>query len=258
MGVPLQMQRVIYDHRSKRHAAFLEQAARATPAAGAKDETKPNVNAAAAAQGETLSSPKPRSFKSVKSPYDGGLVRKSLGYSEHGQRRNRLIIPGIFPTGIDFEQLRTDREKIVFNRMSARYSELKALPGTLAHWDTSKDSMEPDDTAKRKAIIEMKSLALYSKQRALRDRIGRQMLHYDNLAMTTNRSQYRRMKKQSVREARITEKLEKQQRDMRENRDKKRQSEWFAAIGQAKHDIESAAQARRSNTQKMSRLMYNH
>lgn len=259
MGVPLQMQRVIYDHRSKRHNASVAQAALLANASGAaKDETRINAAVAAAVQGEAASSPKPRFFKSVKSPYDGGLVRKSLGYSEHAQRRNRLIIPGIFPTGIDFEQLRTDREKIVFNRMSARYSELKALPGTLAHWDTSKDSVEPDDTAKRKAIIEMKSLALYSKQRALRDRIGRQMLHYDNLAMTTNRSQYRRMKKQSVREARITEKLEKQQRDMRENRDKKRQSEWFAAMAQSKSDIEMAAQARRSNTQKMSRLMYNH
>ena len=41
--------------------------------------------------------------------------------------------------------------------------------------------------------------------------------------MTANRSMYRRMKKQSLREARITEKLEKQQRDARETKEKKKQ-----------------------------------
>ncbi|KAK3331965.1 SNF2-family ATP dependent chromatin remodeling factor like protein [Cercophora scortea] len=265
-GVPMQIQKAIYEHRARRHASLTEQAvqpASATVQAGAPslDASKSAPNGVVAGQDEATSASKPRGFKTVKSPYDagqGGLVRKSINYHEHGRRKSRLIIPGIFPSGIDFEQLRTDREKIVFNRMSARYSELKSLPGNLAHWDASQDILVADDTAKRKAIIEMKSLALYSKQRALRDKIGKQMMHYDNLAMTTNRTQYRRMKKQSVREARITEKLEKQQRDARENRERKKHVDFLQAVYNHKVEIQNAGLAHRNKMSKLGRLMYSH
>ena len=261
VGVPYQMQKAIYEHRAKRHAALAEQAAQASAGASAstpKEDAKPIENGVPTVESEDATVPKPRAFKTLKSPYDGGLVRKAISYSEHAKRQNRLIIPGIFPTGIDFEQLRTDREKVVFNRMSARYSELKSLPGNLAHWDTSKDVLDPDDTAKLRAIIEMKSLALYSKQRALREKIGRQMLHYDNLAMTTNRSQYRRMKKQSVREARITEKLEKQQRDAREHRERKKHNDFLTAISNHRVEIANHDHGQRNKMQKMGRLMFSH
>jgi len=262
-GVPSHMQRFILENRAKRQASAIEQAVQASTTAastseGSKDDSKPAGSAAADSQAGGASAPKPRSFKTVKSPYESGLVRKSISYIEHGQRRNRLIIPGIFPTGIDFEQLRTDREKIVFNRMSARYSELKSLPANFAHWDTAKDTAELDDTAKLKAIIEMKSLALYSKQRALRDKIGRQMLHYDNLAMTTNRAQYRRMKKQNVREARITEKLEKQQRDAREHRERKKHVDFLQAVFNHRGETKANGDGKQSKKQKLGRLMFSH
>ena len=262
-GVPIQMQKAIFEHRARRRASLGKQDAQSSAASAAsdtpaQDTPKAGKNGATAAQAEAASVPQPKAFKTVKSPYDGGLVRESISYMDHGRRKNRLIIPGIFPTGIDFEQLRADREKIVFNRMSARYSELKALPGNLAHWDASQDNLVADDTAKRKAIIEMKKLALYSKQRALRDRIGKQMMHYDNLAMTTNRTQYRRMKKQNVREARITEKLEKQQRDARENRERKKHVDFLQAVYNHRNDVLNAGQAQRGKTQKLGRLMYAH
>ncbi|KAK1756169.1 SNF2 family N-terminal domain-containing protein [Echria macrotheca] len=262
VGVPYGMQKAIYEHRAKRNAAHAEQVAQASASGAAsgtpKEDAKSAANGAPASQSETSTAPKPRTFKTVRSPYDGGLVRKSISYTDHTKRPNRLIIPGIFPTGIDFEQLRTDREKIVFNRMSARYSELKSLPGNLAHWDTTKDNIEPDDTAKLRAVIEMKSLALYSKQRALREKIGRQMLQYDNLAMTTNRSNYRRMKKQSVREARITEKLEKQQRDAREHRERKKHVDFLQAVFHHRAEIANVDHTQRNKMQKMGRLMYSH
>ncbi|KAK4040918.1 SNF2-family ATP dependent chromatin remodeling factor like protein [Parachaetomium inaequale] len=261
-GVPIAMQKAIFEHRARRRASLAKQdtqspTSNAAPDAPGQDGAKPSTNGADA-QGEAASVPQPKSFKTIKSPYDGGLVRQTISYMDHGRRKNRLIIPGIFPTGIDFEQLRADREKIVFNRMSARYSELKSLPGNLAHWDASKDSLMADDTAKRKAIIEMKKLALYSKQRALRDRIGKQMMHYDNLAMTTNRSMYRRMKKQNVREARVTEKLEKQQRDARENRERKRHVDYLQAVYNHRNEVLNAGQAQRGKTQRLSRHMYAH
>jgi ATP-dependent helicase STH1/SNF2 len=259
VGIPLQMQQAIFQHRARRHA-LAEQSAHAAPATSAtQQQPKSKAPLAGSAAPEDPSIPKPPPFKKVKSPYHGdgdNSVRKTISYFDHGQRRNRLIIPGIFPTGIDFEQLRAERERVVFNRMRDRYNDLKSQPGNIAYWDLMNETLSPDDTLKRKAIIEMKKLALYSKQRAFRDKIGKTMVTYDNLAMTTNRSNYRRMKKQSVREARITEKLEKQQRDARENREKKKHIDFLQAVAQHRHDIFNSSNGQRSKMQKLGRAMY--
>lgn len=250
-GVSSQLQQAIFNQRQKRQAVF-DAAVAAVAKSTGQEAQGDAADAAAGADDEN----KPHVYKTLKTPYSDDMIRPSINYLEHAQRKNRWFVPGVFPTGIDFDHLRYEREVVVFNRMSQRYAELKDLPANIAHWDSSKDEVEADDALKRKAIIEMKSLALYAKQRALREKIGRQMLHYDNLAMTTNRSSYRRMKKQNVREARITEKLEKQQRDARENREKKKHSDFLRAIyGQRGKIIETAA-AQRSKAHKLSRLMY--
>ncbi|KFH48894.1 Chromatin structure-remodeling complex subunit-like protein [Hapsidospora chrysogenum ATCC 11550] len=255
-GISAQLQQAIFNQRQKRQAAAVEAASSAKPG-------HPGPDGAKAATSETESSgqddaspaSKPHTYKTVKSPY-GSMVRPSIKYFDHAQRKNRWFIPGVFPTGIDFEHLRYEREVVVFNRMSQRYNELKNLPANLAHWDATKENLEADDTLKRKAIIEMKSLGLYAKQRALREKIGRQMMHYDNLAMTTNRTNYRRMKKQNVREARITEKLEKQQRDAREHREKKKHIDFLHAITNHRTEIHEAATSQKTKFHKLSRLMY--
>ncbi|KAI2612813.1 chromatin remodeling complex SWI/SNF, component SWI2 and related ATPase [Hypoxylon fragiforme] len=266
-GVPYQMQQALNAQRQRRQAVAEQStqppaptaAATATPASEAPkaESVPPSGDAEVEAEAEA-SSPKGRTFKTIKSPYEGGLVRKDVSYYDHGLRGQRLLIPSIFPTGVDFEQLRHEREIIIFNRMKARYAELKALPGNVAHWDTMKETVDSDDTLKRKAIIELKSLGLYAKQRALREKIGRQMMHYDNLAMTTNRSQYRRTKKQSVREARITEKLEKQQRDARETREKKKHVDFLQAVQHHKSDIFSSALAAKTRSGRIGRTMHSH
>ncbi|KAI1082347.1 SNF2-family ATP dependent chromatin remodeling factor snf21 [Whalleya microplaca] len=264
VGVPFQMQQALNAHRQRRQAVA-EQSTK-PPTASVGTPTAPTPDAAKAEstlpdgepESEAAAAPKGRTFKTIKSPYEGALVRKDISYHDHGQRKQRLIIPSIFPTGIDFEQLRHEREIIIFNRMKARYAELKTVPGSISHWDTTKETVEPDDTLKRKAIIEFKSLGLYAKQRSLREKVGRLMMHYDNLAMTTNRSQYRRTKKQNVREARITEKLEKQQRDARENREKKKHTDFLQSVQHHKSEILNSAHASRSKNSKMGRAMYAH
>jgi ATP-dependent helicase STH1/SNF2 len=261
VGVPLQMQQALFAHRARREASIAEQAppTSSTPTAqkGTPKDGQPQLDAAEAAAPEEAPVPAKQfhTFKTVKTPYEAGQIRSSINYFEHAKRQNRLMLPGVFPAGIDFEQLRAERERAVFNRMSARYAELKSLPGNLAYWDTKNDEVIPDDALKRKAIIEMKKLALYSKQRALRDKVGRQMMHYDNLAMTTNRSAYRRMKKQTVREARITEKLEKEQRDARKNRERKKHVDFIQAVQTHRMDMLTSGQAQRNKTQKLGRLM---
>ncbi|EPE10135.1 snf2-family atp dependent chromatin remodeling factor snf21 [Ophiostoma piceae UAMH 11346] len=281
-GVPMQTQQILFNQRSRRqNASVSEKQLLAGPnkaaAALASGAATPSSNKGAAAsagpagtdvakqgpngvvsgsQELVATGPRIKEYKTVESPYESGSLKKTISYFDHGRRINRPVIPGILPTGIDFEALRTEREKIVFNRMSARYSELKSLPSNISYWDTATNTLTPDDTIKRKAYIEMKCLGLYSLQRALRDKIGKQMLHYDNLAMTTNRSNYRRLKKQSVREARITEKLEKQQRDAREHREKKRHTDFLAAVGQHRAEMQNNAVSQRNKMQKLGRIMY--
>ncbi|CAM1505308.1 Fc.00g109450.m01.CDS01 [Cosmosporella sp. VM-42] len=260
-GVSVQLQQAIFNQRQRRQAAIAE-SSQVVPAAKPSQAVQDTGKAVASgpepqAQDESSLVPKAHTFKTVKSPYGSpSMIRPSIKYFDHSQRKNRWFIPGVFPTGIDFDHLRWEREIVVSNRMRQRYTELKNLPGDLAHWDSTKETLEADDTLKRKAIIEMKSLSLFAKQRALREKIGRQMMHYDNLAMTTNRTNYRRMKKQNVREARITEKLEKQQRDARENREKKKHSDFLRAIYSHRQEIQDSASSQRNKAHKLSRLMY--
>ncbi|KAI0883436.1 chromatin remodeling complex SWI/SNF, component SWI2 and related ATPase [Annulohypoxylon maeteangense] len=262
-GVPYQMQQALNAQRQRRQAVAEQSSHPPTHSTSTRATPAPEVTKADSAPPEENTEPKDsgfksKTFKTLKSPYEGGLVRKEISYHDHTQRKQRLVIPSIFPTGVDFEQLRHEREIIIFNRMKARYAELKSLPGNISHWDTTRASLDPDDTLKRKAVIELKSLGLYAKQRALRERIGRAMMHYDNLAMTTNRSQYRRTKKQSVREARITEKLEKQQRDARETREKKKHIDFLQAVQHHKSEIFNSAHLAKNKMSRIGRAMHLH
>jgi ATP-dependent helicase STH1/SNF2 len=192
-------------------------------------------------------------YTSFKPPHAG--LSKQISYSEHKKRDMRPWIPSTMPSGVDFERLRYEREVIVYNRMQARLNELKSLPSNIAHWDTRNEDLSTEDTLKRKALIELKMLNLYQKQKAMRERVGRQMIQYDNLAMTANRSQYRRMKKQSLREARITEKLEKQQRDARETREKKKHTDYLQTVINHAREVNTAAHNQKLKMQKLGRMM---
>jgi ATP-dependent helicase STH1/SNF2 len=223
-------------------------------AASTTEDAQPTANGVEPAAGEK-SAPvmKQHEYTGFKSPHAG--LSSKISYSAHKNREKRPMIPSTMPSGIDSERLRTERETIVYNRMQARLAELKSLPANMAHLDVRNDDLTPEDTLKRKAIIEMKMLGLYQKQRVMREKIGRQMIQYDNLAMTANRSHYRRMKKQSLREARITEKLEKQQRDARETREKKKHTDYLHQVVNHAKEVTLAGQNQRLKIQKLGRMM---
>ena len=225
--------------------------------------------------------------ESTADPYNN--IKPTISYANHTLRANRLHIPGITPTGINVDQFRRDRElsisnqlmsrklelyqsralsgvdgdrmreereRIAYNRMMSRKSELESLPSNLGVWDTSKsETPQGDDSLKLKALIEHKMLCLLPKQRALRQKIHRDLVHYDNLAQTANRSMYRRQKRQTLREARMTEKLEKQQRDARETKEKKKQIDHLQSILQHGNEIQKAADTQKARIQKLGRMM---
>ncbi|KAL1853772.1 transcriptional regulator [Paecilomyces lecythidis] len=196
-------------------------------------------------------------YESFQSPYE--LFPSSINYADHSVRTNRPFVPSLMPMGIDLDQVREDRELALYNRITARKAELAQLPANLGAWDASKsETPTGDDSLKLKALIEYKMLNLLPKQRAFRKQIQNEMFHFDNLGMTANRSSHRRMKKQSLREARITEKLEKQQRDARETREKKKQYDQLQAIVTHSQELQNAANQQRARMQKLGRMMLQH
>ncbi|KAI9746662.1 MAG: hypothetical protein M1818_000376 [Claussenomyces sp. TS43310] len=252
MGIPLATQKQLFAAQAEKPPPIGNQAI--TASAPTADNTTTATNGVDTAAPITEVIKRRTTYDGFSSPYE--KVSGKIGYADHKSRNTRFMIPSITPSGVDFERLRDERERILYNRMSARYQELKSLPGNMAHWDTRKsDELTPEDTLKRKALIELKMLELYSKQRSMREKIGRQMIQYDNLAMTANRSLYRRMKKQSLREARITEKLEKQQRDARETREKKKHTDYLQTVLQHAREIQIARDAQKQKTQKFGRMM---
>ena len=193
-------------------------------------------------------------FETFESPDD--RLPKTISYADHSHRAKRLRIPALMPVGVDLDHVREEREKIIYNRTQARKAELAALPANIGVWDTSRsDAPVGDDSVKLKALIEYKMLSLLQKQRDFRRDIQQDLFTYDNLAMTANRSQHRRMKKQSLREAKITEKLEKQQRDARETKEKKKQLDHLQSIVTHGQELRANANAQRSRIQKLGRMM---
>ncbi|KAL9631568.1 MAG: hypothetical protein Q9204_004178 [Flavoplaca sp. TL-2023a] len=196
----------------------------------------------------------PHFYKSSDHPRN--KIKQFISYADHGNELRTLWLPSLLPPGVDVDRVREERERIIYNRIQARKTELENLKANLGSWDTTKsETPKPDDSLKLKALIEYKMLTLLPKQRALRQQISRDMLHYDNLAQTANRSMYRRVKKQNLREARLTEKLEKQQRDVRETKEKKKHVDHLHAIARHREEIEQNARAQRVRVQKLGRLM---
>ena len=218
-----------------------------------------------------------------------GYLRNHISHADHVIRKNRYHIPALMPVGVnvhnlrarrerlisnliasrkadllrdpalasvDDDRIREERERIAYNRIQSRKTELENLPANIAEWDTSKsDALVYDDNLKRKALIEYKMLCLLPKQKMLRQQVHRDMIHYDNLAQTANRSMYRRPKIHSIRDSRVAEKLEKNQRDARENSERKRQDQYLQSILEHGIEVRRAADTQRARVQKLGRLM---
>lgn len=257
LPLPANMQQQIYGHHTAKKA--LRSADAVNAAAQILDKATSAVSDSGAVQESRILSRLPDTFIE---PWRSEALR-DVNYMSHTQRKNRPYLPSIMPQGVDIEavqqsmqEMRKEREIILYNRLTARKVELEKLNANIGSWDTSKtDSPEDDGKVKLALVIEQKKLNLLEKQRKLRREIATQMIHADNLAMTANRTIYRRLKKQSMREARLTEKLEKQQRDARESKEKKKHHEFIDAIRKHRNELQESGLAQRQRLQKLGRTM---
>ncbi|KAJ7903296.1 SNF2 family N-terminal domain-containing protein [Mycena leptocephala] len=145
---------------------------------------------------------------------------------------------GIYPYNATARQIIEERDRFIEARMQQCIRELEALPSTIGDggFDTGLNPQDiikgdkenstdtkPDPASlptlisntshgKIRALIELKSLRLLDKQRLLRSQVAETLTHGSLLPL--NRPDFRRFRKPTIRDARVTEQLERKQRNV--------------------------------------------
>ncbi|EPB74025.1 protein, SNF2 family [Ancylostoma ceylanicum] len=122
------------------------------------------------------------------------------------------------PVGIDPASLLKEREYRIQNRVGLRIRELSNLPADLP------------PNLRIKAEIELRALRLVNLQAQVRSEIMGALRRDTTLETALNPYAYRRTKRQSLREARVTEKLEKQQKMEQERKRRQKHTDLMQAI----------------------------
>lgn len=186
-------------------------------------------------------------------------------------RLQRTLVPSLMPAGLDPHQIIAERNRYVDARIEQRIHELESLPatmgeGSLEHpMDEAEDSKSekenvddlmkslihpgPNTHGKLRALIELKSLRVLDKQRAMRAMVAERLTHGTLLPL--NRTEFRRARKPTVRDIRMTEQAERRQRVERERRAKQKHVEQLSII--CKHGEEVLA-ANRNAQARITRL----
>ncbi|TXT04831.1 hypothetical protein VHUM_04099 [Vanrija humicola] len=154
-------------------------------------------------------------------------------------KQQRLLVPSITPRGLDPYLLMEERNRFVETRMGWRMKELEELDATagLGQPGAAEISGLTDDAANStkdesklgiQARIELLSLRLLGKQRLLREDLIRGL--HGATQVPADRSQFRRFRTHTLRDARATETAERRQRTEREQRGKQRHVAYIQSI----------------------------
>ncbi|CAK1548229.1 unnamed protein product [Leptosia nina] len=143
------------------------------------------------------------------------------------------------PVGIDPLLVLNERENRIAARISHRMEMLSSLPANI-----------PDDL-RLQAQIELRALRLLNFQKQLRSEILGQVRRDTTLETAVNIKAYKRTKRQGLREARATEKLEKQQKLEAERKRRQKHQEFLQTVLQHAKDFR---EYHRNNIAKLSRI----
>ncbi|XP_051543702.1 probable global transcription activator SNF2L2 isoform X2 [Myxocyprinus asiaticus] len=158
------------------------------------------------------------------------------------QKQNR-ITPIQKPQGLDPVELLQEREHRLQARIAHRIQELENLPG----------SLPPD--LRTKATVELKALRLLNFQRQLRLDVVACMRRDTAVETALNSKAYKRSKRQTLREARMTEKLEKQQKIEQERKRRQKHQEYLNSILQHAKDFKEYHRSISGKIQKLSKAI---
>lgn len=266
MPIPPHIQEAIFSPSSARNTLANEEPA-SIPAKAAEAALNQHVGVKSQAVQQAQASPKPN-YNAYISPFT--YLKRPITLQAHASKQQRLLIPSIMPTGIDPYTLAQERHRRVRTRIDNRIKELEELPANLSNdapinnGDADKENgptnMEADVVqrptgAKLRALIELKALRLVEKQRYLREEMVRGMNKASTLATSSDRASFRRLKKQTLREARLTEKLERQQRLDRERKEKQKQIDYLTTICNHGRDLVMWHRNQQAKSQKLGRAV---
>ncbi|ODQ55638.1 hypothetical protein SAICODRAFT_63654 [Saitoella complicata NRRL Y-17804] len=247
MPIPSQVQQALFatqepDSVQQSPVAEAMAAAKETLAAADKEEPVPEIN--------------------ITSPWT--YFTKPITFNAHAQRESRVLVPAIMPVGMDLVAWTAEREQEIQNRIALRIAELEQLPSNITGFegvrDPEADAMMPgppkDPSAlKTKALIELMKLRLLPKQRALRQSMVRSMVDLNTLTTSADRASFRRMKKMTLDDSRLTERIESEQRLDREKREKQKQLDYLQGIVAHGQEIMQAQRSKVSRQQKLGKAV---
>ena len=139
--------------------------------------------------------------------------------------KQNKVTPIAKPVGVDPVVILQERENRLAARIAHRVEELSNLPTTMA------------EDIRIKAQIELRALRLLNFQRQLRSEVLACTRKDTTLETCVNIKAYKRTKRQGLREARATEKLEKQQKMEAERRRRQKHQEYLTAVLQHGKDL---------------------
>lgn len=128
------------------------------------------------------------------------------------------VTPVAKPCGLDPIEIIKERENRIAQRIALRIKELESLPANIA------------DDRRIKAMIELRALRLVQFQKQLRHEVVSGMRKDTTLETAINPKLYKRPKRQGLRDARVTEKLEKQQKMEQEKKRRQKHQEYLSAV----------------------------
>ncbi|TFK76642.1 hypothetical protein BDN72DRAFT_806622 [Pluteus cervinus] len=202
--------------------------------------------------------------------------------SLYSTRLQRLLIPNVMPAGLDAHQILNERERYIEARVQQRTRELESMCSTMGdgpfntrfnHQDFQTTSEKEEDNAdstldlrslvhpspsahgKLRAMIELKALRVLDKQRALRALVAERLNHGSMLPL--NRLDFRRTRKPTIRDARMTEQLERKQRADRERRAKHKHVEQLGIICNHGREIVIANRTAQDRVTRLNRAVLN-
>lgn len=172
------------------------------------------------------------------SPNSAGAPPAAAGSGVNKGNNNKVTLVSK-PPGLDPITMLEERENRLASRVAHRIDELSSLPVNMA------------DDIRVKAQIELRALRLLNFQRQLRAEVVACTRRDTTLETAINVKDYKRTKRQSLREARATEKLEKQQRLEAEKKRRQKHADYLAAIIAHGRDMNTF---HKNNVQKIQKL----
>ncbi|CAF0901694.1 unnamed protein product [Adineta ricciae] len=155
---------------------------------------------------------------------------------------NLRITPVQKPTGLDMQEVLAERDLRIQHNIVVRISELENYLPTLIQTDL-----------RMRAMIELKALKLLNFQRQLRTEVVTCMRLDSSLETGNNPRLYKRSKQFGMREARATEKLEKQQRAEIDRKRRQKHQEYLSAVVTVAREFKEFHKSVQLKTNKLAR-----